>query len=114
MGTIITSDPKELKELSKTIREIQLTVEFIRINMMIPATVSISDIARLLDISEKTLRERPYLLPNNGKSEFQTGKKRWYWQTFLDWMNVSEETHKKEFATITLNKFTQQQKKGKK
>ena len=102
MGIIFNED--EEVELVKTLNEIKETVNYIRLNMSIPKTVSVPDIAKLLGISERTLRDHPYLLPNNGESEFPTGYRRWTFETYLKWNRIPEEERRSNYSQMIWEK----------
>ena len=109
MGKIVIEDDK--LDFIKTIMEIKDTVNYIQDHLPIPETVDVEEVIRLLDISKSTAKRYPYLLPNNGVSEFPTGRKRWNYQTFLDWKKIPEDTRKKNYQKLIMSQAQSKRRK---
>lgn len=109
MGKIVIEDDN--LDFLKTLMEIKDTVNYIHDHLPIPETVDVEEVIRLLDISKSTAKRYPYLLPNNGVSEFQTGRKRWYYQTYLDWKKIPEDVRKSNYQKLILSQTQSKRRK---
>lgn len=78
-----------MERLEKKIDVLSEKLDCMQKLIRVPETVSVSDIASMKGMSRTDLLyNKPYLLPDYGRSEFPVGKKRWTLQRYAEWEKI--------------------------
>jgi hypothetical protein len=63
-------------------------------------TYNLSEIARLLHISESKLRNQPWNVPNYGKADIGLGSRRWFHDTVTAWYHIPETERRAKWESM--------------
>ena len=89
---------EDLVRIEKKIDILTEKIELMSSLAKVPETVSVADIAKLNGLSRTDIAyNKPYLLPDFGKSEFPVGKKRWTIEKYHAWEAIPLEKRKAEW-----------------
>jgi len=61
----------------------------------------VADIARMMGCAVNTVKNKPFLLPNFGLSDFPSGRRKWRLETVMKWLEKSPEDHERTWYGIS-------------
>lgn len=96
----------EIEEFIEQFQEMRTNVERIMTALGIKSQVlTIKDLAQRYQCSYNKIKySHPYLMPNNGKSDFGGGTIKWYIKTVEDWENIPIAERKRNWEQEQMNK----------
>jgi hypothetical protein len=63
-------------------------------------TYTVSDLARLLQLSESKIRSQPWNQPNYGKADIGLSSRRWFHDTVTAWYHIPEADRKAKWESM--------------
>jgi len=78
-------DLPELLEIKEILNKINLRLDELE-NRSVPEWCTLTEAAKLKNLSYETLKKHPEWGPNPTKAELVCGKRRWHRETILEWL----------------------------
>lgn len=90
---------QDIESLETEVKALKDLLNVLVSGMKIPTKVCVEDIARLEGCTSKTIRLKPWLMPNFGE-----GRRKWDFDEYNKWRAIPEETRHQMFVKHTLQR----------
>lgn len=83
----MTELERKIDDLSEQVRQLDTRIKYLMAVLPVKKVLKVVDVARMQGITPVSIRQKPWLLPNFGDSDYEDKPARWNVQSVMDWFD---------------------------